>query len=518
MRPKRKFVIVTDAEVESGKERSRLAILAVGFCLAGLLSGCGSSSPPPPIEITTQSPLPSGRVNTLYNAALSATGGVPPYAWNIASGNTPPGLSLSTTGILSGTPSTAGAFNFSAAVTDSAHPAGMANVAVSITIAAPLQITTNSLSNGSPGVFYSVTLVATGGFSPYSWTVTQGALPNGLTLNATSGVISGTPTDIGTSSFTVQVSDSGTPVATTTANLSILINPPPPRNLALYLEHEPGLQIQSDGSLTLLPSSSESAISGYPFGFSPKLPLSFLVGANGMNQLLGSFLVNPDHSLTLYSSAPVPGDRTEYARPAVDRTGSNLYLPGPIDSNKTPGVIIYPGNGSLQSLGSLAIPNLNSTSQFSFTPDGTLAFTSTCSSTNQGSILSYSRSSDGTLTLAATYSGVFCVLAVNGPMAVSPDGKYLATGEVQIYSIASDGTLTAVLSQPFTVTLNGGLIPISDLTWDQSSSFLLVSTAAINFVEGGVAVLSFSGSALTETVPPTGEPPWTYPADRVSCL
>ena len=506
MRPKRKFVIVTDAEVESGKERSRLAILAVGFCLAGLLSGCGSSSPPPPIEITTQSPLPSGRVNTLYNAALSATGGVPPYAWNIASGNTPPGLSLSTTGILSGTPSTAGAFNFSAAVTDSAHPAGMANVAVSITIAAPLQITTNSLSNGSPGVFYSVTLVATGGFSPYSWTVTQGALPNGLTLNATSGVISGTPTDIGTSSFTVQVSDSGTPVATTTANLSIVINPPPPRDLALYLEHEPGLQIQSDGSLTLLPSSSESAISGYPFGFSPKLPLLFLVGANGMNQLLGSFLVNPDYSLTLYSSAPVPGDRTEYARPAVDPTGSNLYLPGPIDSNKTPGVIIYPGNGSLQSLGSLAIPNLNSTSQFSFTPDGTLAFTSTCSSTNQGSILSYSRSSDGTLTLAATYSGVFCVLAVNGPMAVSPDGKYLATGEVQIYSIASDGTLTAVLSQPFTVTLNGGLIPISDLTWDQSSSFLLVSTAAINFVEGGVAVLSFSGSTLTETVPPTGGP------------
>ena len=77
--------------------------------------------------------------------------------------------------------------------------------------------------------------------------------------------------------------------------------------------------------------------------------------------------------------------------------------------------------------------------------------------------------------------------------------------EVQIYSIASDGTLTPVLPQPFTVTFAGGPIQIFDLAWDPSGSYLLVATGAPLF-EGGLGVLSFSGSTLTETVQPTGGP------------
>jgi putative Ig domain-containing protein len=492
-------------------KRPKLTLVAMGFCLAGLLSGCGSSSPPPPpIEITTQSPLPSGRVNTLYSDSLNATGGVPPYVWNVVSGTVPPGLSLSATGMLSGTPSTAGSFNFSAAVTDAAHPAGMSNVALSITIADPLQITTTSLPNGSPGVFYTVALGATGGFMPYSWAITQGTLPTGLTLNAASGLISGTPTSPGTSSLTVQVSDGGSPVATATANLSIVINQPPPMNAALYIDDEggnpnwnqTGLQIQSNGSLTLLPSSPESAITGTLLVSSPKLPLVFFLELSG-TPYLKSLLVNSDYSLSSYSSAPLQtSSQQSYARPAVDPTGSNLYLSGSIDNSGTQGVTIYPGNGSLQSLASLAIANVSSVGALSFTPDGAFAFVSTCSPSKEGNILSYARNPDGLLTLVATYHPSSCVGVPSTP--VSPDGKYLATKEVQIYSIASDGSLSPVLPQPFTVTLNGQAVSISDMTWDQSSSFLLVSTVAALPLEGGVAVLSFSGSTLTETVYPTG--------------
>ena len=104
-----------------------------------------------------------------------------------------------------------GNLGFNAEVTDSAQPPRMASAAFAIFVSLPVQITTSSLSNGSPSVFYSVTLAATGGLAPYSWTITQGALPNGLTLNATSGVISGTPTDVGTSTFTVQVADGRPP-------------------------------------------------------------------------------------------------------------------------------------------------------------------------------------------------------------------------------------------------------------------------------------------------------------------
>ena len=371
----------------------------------------------------------------------------------------------------------------------------------SLTINAALQVTTTSLPNGSPSVFYSATLAAAGGVPPYSWTIAQGSLPNGLALNATSGVISGTPTAPGTSSFTVQASDSETPAATATASLSIVINLPPPRNVALYsLSDQTGLQIQSNGSLTLLPSSPEAAMNGSSFGPSPTLPLLFLLGTN---RTLGSLLVNPDYSLTSYSSAPLQTDSTSYSPPAVDPTGSNLYLPGPIDSSLTPGVTIYPGSGSLQVLGTVAIPNMTSRSPMVFTPDGTLAFIPTCDSSDSGSILSYSRASDGTLTPAATYA--LPPDTCTGKLTVSADGRYLATWEVQIYSIASDGTLTPVLSQPFTVTFGGSPIQIYDLAWDPSGSYLFVATGAPLF-EGGLGVLSFSGSTLTETVPQTGGP------------
>ena len=89
--------------------------------------------------------------------------------------------------------------------------------------AAPLSITTTSLPDGTVGAAYSATLAATGGTSPYSWSVTGGSLPSGLSLNATTGVISGTPTAAATSNFTVEVTDSAGPAATSSKALSISV-------------------------------------------------------------------------------------------------------------------------------------------------------------------------------------------------------------------------------------------------------------------------------------------------------
>jgi hypothetical protein len=507
--------------------RIKPLLLWVAVCLAVLLAGCGSSSQSPtsPLSITSTSALPQGLVNSPYSATLRATGGLTPYTWNVASGSLPPGLSLSRAGALSGTPSASGSFSFSVTVADAEHPPSVANANFPVTIAPASQVSTTSLPNGSPGIFYTATLAATGGIAPYSWTIAQGTLPAGLTLNATSGVISGTPTSARTSTFTVQASDSESPAATASTDLSIAINPPPPRSAALYVDQskgpagnqrdQTGLQILADGSLTLLPSSPETVITGGAFGSSPTLPLLFFI-ENGPPNYLKSLLVNPDYSLASLSSVALQDGSSPYARPVVDPTGSNLYLPGPIDANNTLGITIYQGNGSLQALSSIAIPNVTYLSSVAFTPDGTLAFVSTCTAGNYGSIngniLSYSRSPDGTLT-----SGPVNVLPLGVCLAtvltVSPDGRYLATGndqQVQVYSIASDGTLTAILPQPFLVSLiqniNSG-IPVADMKWDQSSAFLLVSTAGtFAFVPGrlfgGLAVLSFSGNALTETTYP----------------
>ncbi len=176
---------------------------------------------PGPPSITTSS-LPAGTVGTAYSQALVASGGSPPYAWALASGTLPAGLSLAAGGTISGTPSAAGSSSFTVRVTDSALVSATAALAVSINPPA-LRITTSSLPAGTVGTAYSQALGATGGSPPYSWALASGTLPAGLSL-AAGGTISGTPGAAGSSRFTVRVTDSAS--ASATAALSVSINPP----------------------------------------------------------------------------------------------------------------------------------------------------------------------------------------------------------------------------------------------------------------------------------------------------
>jgi hypothetical protein len=145
----------------------------------------------------------------------------------LASGSLPAGLTLGADGKISGTPTTLGTSGFKVQVTDSQTPKqAVATASESITVNTPLAISSTSpLTAGSVGVPYSSALQATGGVPPYTWTLTSGVLPAGLSL-ASSGVISGTPTNQETQSFTVQVADSQTPASTATATLSLTITGP----------------------------------------------------------------------------------------------------------------------------------------------------------------------------------------------------------------------------------------------------------------------------------------------------
>ena len=89
---------------------------------------------------------------------------------------------------------------------------------------APLAITTTSLTNGTVNAAYSAALAASGGTLPYTWSIASGGLPAGLTLNAASGAITGTPTTAGVSNFTAQVSDASSPVQTATQALNISVS------------------------------------------------------------------------------------------------------------------------------------------------------------------------------------------------------------------------------------------------------------------------------------------------------
>ncbi len=152
----------------------------------------------------------SGTVGVSYSGSASSSGGTGPYTYSISSGSLPPGLSLSESGVLSGTPTTAGTYTFTVQSQDSGGTTGTASVTITIAPGAtPITVTPSSLPNGTAGTSYSATIGATGGSGTYSnFAVTSGALPSGLSLNASNGAISGVPASAGSASFTITVMDS----------------------------------------------------------------------------------------------------------------------------------------------------------------------------------------------------------------------------------------------------------------------------------------------------------------------
>jgi putative Ig domain-containing protein len=166
--------------------------------------------------------LPEATVGVAYSRTLTAVGGRPDFSWLIESGSLPPGLSLAQSGSISGTPSTAGTFNFVVKVTDANNAASTKAFPLTVKSAAPLTITMNQLPRGSVGTPYSQNIGASGGQTPYTWSIQSGNLPDGLTLNQ-GGIISGTPERAVTTSFALRLTDAVN--TTVNSTLSLTINP-----------------------------------------------------------------------------------------------------------------------------------------------------------------------------------------------------------------------------------------------------------------------------------------------------
>jgi hypothetical protein len=181
------------------------------------------------------------------NAALDGSKEVPPVATS-ASGT---GIMVlnSITRLVAGNLSTTGVTGTAAHVHEGAAGAN-GPVIIPLTLTPPpstlvLAVSTASLPDGAVGSPYNQSLVATGGTAPYTWVVATGTLPAGLTLNTT-GVISGTPTAAGSSSFTVRVTDSAAPAATASHDFSLAVTaapasppPPPPAAVSFSTQIQP---------------------------------------------------------------------------------------------------------------------------------------------------------------------------------------------------------------------------------------------------------------------------------------
>lgn len=197
------------------------AMLLAALIGSMVLAGCHTTPGSGPLAVTTTT-LPNGTVGTAYSVQMVAIGGTPPYTWSQTSGGTmPPGMTVTATGVFTGTPTTAGNYGpWVFQVTDSASPADTASsVSLSISIASgTLAVTTTNLPGGSVQTPYSVTLGAVGGTPPYTWTETSGgAMPPGLQPASSAGAIVGVPTTAGTyGPYVFTVTDSKNATAATT--------------------------------------------------------------------------------------------------------------------------------------------------------------------------------------------------------------------------------------------------------------------------------------------------------------
>jgi hypothetical protein len=218
---------------------------------------------PPSIKTTS---LPDGTLGRTYNETVAATGGKPPYIWSIASGTLPNGLSInSSNGVISGTPPTAGTEDFTIRVTDAN---GVSDTqGLSIRIANPLTIVTTSLPSGAAGQSYNGILAATGGTMPYTWGVISDTLPSGLFISPSTGVISGTPTAVGTSHFTVMVTDANSLGDVRSLSITITASAPGTYVIGVSASPSSGGSVTGGGSYTAGSSVTvtATAASGYSF-------------------------------------------------------------------------------------------------------------------------------------------------------------------------------------------------------------------------------------------------------------
>jgi hypothetical protein len=150
--------------------------------------------------------LPGGTVGTFYIQTITASGGIAPYTFGVSAGDLPPGLTLATGGTLAGVPSSAGTFTFTVTATDTngctgnVVYSGMAMVCPAVTVGPA------SLPGATVGTSYSQIITAAGGTAPYSFFVSAGSLPPGLTLSA-GGLLGGTVSGAGTFAFTLSATD-----------------------------------------------------------------------------------------------------------------------------------------------------------------------------------------------------------------------------------------------------------------------------------------------------------------------
>ena len=212
-----------------------------------------------PVAIATTT-LPPATTGSAYSTPLSGTGGVGPYTWTLLGGALPTGLSLSGGGLITGSTGSTGSFPLVLRLTDSQGKTSIRTLTLQVqapattpgpTTPPTLQITTITLPGGVVGIPYDQPIQVTGGVGPFTF-VSNGGLPPGLSLDPSSGRLSGTPNGSGSFSFTVTVMDQNGLISSRTFTVAIAVAPAASGGLA----RSAGNRVQGSGGCQVSPSAS----------------------------------------------------------------------------------------------------------------------------------------------------------------------------------------------------------------------------------------------------------------------
>ncbi|MEA0762536.1 putative Ig domain-containing protein [Xanthomonas campestris pv. campestris] len=483
--------------------------------------------------------LPAATAGSAYSQNLSASGGTAPYSFAVTAGALPAGLTLSAAGVLSGTPTATGSFNFTATATDSGGSPTSGNRAYTLTVAgATVTLPATSLPAGTAGQAYSGALnPATGGIPPYTYAVTAGALPAGITLNGSSGALTGTPGSVGSFAFSVTATDStsGTP-SQGTRGYTLNIAAPP---IVVAPSTLPAATRGTAYSQTL---SASGGTAPYTYALaSGALPAGLTLASNGtlsgtatvegsFNFTVtatdaGSFTANQAYSLTVAgpnlvlpaSSLPAGTAGQAYSPSITPATGGTAPYSYALTAGALPtGVVVDVATGGLSGTPTVA---------------GTFNFTLTVSDSTPSPAAQASRSY--TLTIAApvivvaptalpavtrgtAYSQVLTATGGVAPYTYSvasgtlPAGLTLASNGVLsgtptaegstsfTIAVADAGNASATQAYTFTVAAPNLALPASNLPAGTAGQ---AYTAAISPATGGTAPYSY---ALTAGALPSG--------------